>query len=119
MTATNGTATTQTALLDTELAKAQQPIGLSFKVIATDRAGSRFGQSLADKRFPLRLIATAFEVASYMPAVESLPDGISAKDLSSQYGAKTDPRFLKRLREIDQSVLLLPGYQTTGTVFGR
>ena len=106
-------------MLDAELSKAQRPIGLSFKVIAADRAGSRFGRSLVDKRFSLRLLATAFEVASYMPEVDSLPDGISAKDLNSQYGAKTDPRFLKRLREIDQSVLLLPGYRTTGAVFGR
>jgi hypothetical protein len=119
MTATSGADTSQSALLDGELSKAQQPVGLSFKVIAADRAGSRFGQSLADKRFSLRLIATAFEVASYMPQVDSLPEGISAKGLTSQYGSKTDPRFLKRLREIDQSILLLPGYRTTGAVFGR
>ena len=119
MTAINGADASQTALLDTELSKAERPVGLSFKVVAADRAGSRLGQSLVDKRFSLRLLATAFEVASYMPEVDSLPDGISAKDLNSQYGAKTDPRFLKRLREIDQSVLLLPGYRTTGSVFGR
>ena len=86
------------------LSKAQRPSGLSFKVIAADRAGSRFGRSLVDKRFTLQLLATSFEVASYMPEVDSLPDGISAKDLNSQYGAKTDPRFLKQLREIDQRV---------------
>jgi hypothetical protein len=114
--AANGGDATQTAALDTELGK---PNGLSFKIIAADRAGSRFGQSLVDKRFSLRLLATAFEVASYMPEVDSLPDGVSAKDVTSQYGEKTDPRFLKRLREIDQSVLLLPGYRSTGVTFGR
>ncbi len=119
MTATNGADATQSALLDAELSKAQRPVGLSFKVIAADRAGSRFGRSVVDKRFPLRLLATSFEVASYMPEVDSLPDGISAKDLSSQFGGKTDPRFLKQLQEIDQHVLLLPGYRTTGSVFGQ
>ena len=104
-TAATSADTVQTALLDAELSKAQRPTGFSFKVIAADRAGSRFGRSLVDKRFSLRLLATDFEVASYMPEIDSLPDGISAKDLKSQYGAKTDPRFVKRLKEIDQSVL--------------
>ncbi len=119
LTVTIGAEAAQKAVLDAELIKAQRPSGLSFKVIAADRAGSRFGRSLVDKRFTLRLLSLAFEVASYMPEVDSLPDGISAKDLNLQYGAKTDARFVKRLQEIDQSVLLLPGYRTTGTVFGR
>jgi hypothetical protein len=119
LTATNGAEVTQTALLDTELGKATRPSGFSFKVVAADRAGSRFGRSVVDKRFSLRLLAMSFDVASYMPDVDSLPDGISAKDLNSRYGAKTDPRFLKRLQEIDERVLLLPGYRTTAAAFGR
>jgi hypothetical protein len=118
-TATTNAETSQAALLDVEISKAQQPGGLSFKVIAADRAGSRFGRSLVDKRFTLRLLSMSFDVVSYMPNVESLQDGLSAKDLNSQFGIKTDPRFVKRLREIDQSVLLLSGYRTTGAVFGR
>jgi hypothetical protein len=119
LTATTSVEATQNALIDVELSKAQRPSGVSFKVIAADRAGIRFGRSLVDKRFSLRLLALGFEVASYMPVVDSLPDGISAKELNSQYGVKTDPRFLKRLTEIDQSVLLLPGYRSTGSAFGR
>jgi hypothetical protein len=119
MTAASGADAIQSALLDAELGKAQRPIGLSFKIIAADRAGSRFGRSIVEKRFPLRLLATSFEVASYMPEIDSLPDGMSAKDLGSQYGGKTDSRFLKQLQEIDQHVLLLPGYRATGSVFGR
>jgi hypothetical protein len=119
LTAMNGTEETQASALDAELQKAQRPRGFSFKVIAADRAGSRFGRSLVDGRFSLRTLATGFEVASYLPEVDSLPDGISAKDFSSQYGTKTDPRFLKRLQEIDQHVLRLPGYRTTGFNFGR
>jgi hypothetical protein len=115
-TAANGGDATQAAALDTELSK---PNGLSFKIIAADRAGGRFGQSLVDKRFSLRLLASTFEVVSYMPEINSLPDGISAKDVKLHYGDKSDPRFLKRLWEIDQSVLLLPGYRSTGATFGR
>jgi hypothetical protein len=119
LTAASGGDATQAAALDAELIKAQRPSGLSFKVIAADRAGSRFGRSLADKRFTLQLLATTFEVASYMPEIDSLPDGISAKDLKLKFGTKTDPRFLKQLQEIDQRVLLLPGYRTAASVFGR
>jgi hypothetical protein len=118
-TASTNAETSQAALIDVEISKALRPGGLSFKVIASDRAGSRFGRSLVDKRFTLRWLATTFEVASYMPEIDSLPDGLAAKDLNSQFGVKTDPRFAKKLREIDQSVLLLPGYRTTGAVFGR
>jgi hypothetical protein len=119
LTASNGGDSTQTVALDTEISKAQRPSGLSFKVIAADRAGSRFGRSVVDKRFSLRLLATSFEVASYMPEVDSMPDGISAKDLNAKYGDKTDPRLLKQLQEIDQRVLLLPGYRTTAAAFSR
>jgi hypothetical protein len=118
-TAATNADTAQAALLDTEISKASQPGGLSFKVIAADRAGSRFGRSLIDKRFTLRSLVTAFEVESFMPEIDSLPDGLSAKDLKSQFGIKTDPRFAKKLREIDQSVLLLPGYRSTGALFGH
>jgi hypothetical protein len=118
-TATTEAEMSQTALLDAELAKAGRPSGFSFKVITADRAGSRFGRSLVGKRFTLRAIASTFEVASYMPEIDSQPDGISAKDLNLQYGTKTDPRFLKRLQEIDQGILALPGYRTTSPIFGR
>jgi hypothetical protein len=117
--AATGIEATQTALLELELTKAQRPMGVSFKIIAADRAGSRFGRSLVDKRLSLRSLSTTFEVASFMPDIDALPDGISAKDLNLQFGVKTDPRFLKRLKDIDQSVLLLPGYRIMGTAIGR
>ncbi len=116
-TALSGAAKAQESSIEAALAQAQQPVGLSFKTIAADRAGSRFGRSLVEKRFPLRQIATTFQVASFMPDINSLPDGVTAKDLIAQYGIKTDPRFLKRLEEIDQSVLLLPGYRLPATLF--
>jgi hypothetical protein len=119
LTAASGADATQSATLDAELLKAQRPGGFSFKVIAADRAGSRFGRSLVDKRFTLQLLATTFEVASYMPEIDSLPDGISAKDLNLKFGNKNDSRLLKQLQEIDQHVLLLPGYRTGTSVFGH
>jgi hypothetical protein len=54
-----------------------------------------------------------------MPPVDKLSDGISAKDLTAKYGAKTDSRFVKQLQDIDQRVLVLPGYLATGATFGK
>ncbi len=104
----------QTAALEAELQKAEQPSGLNFKAIAADRAGARFGKSLMEKRFSLNRLAATFTVAAFMPDIQSLPEGVSAKDLASQYGKKDDPRLVKQLREIDQQTLLLPGYRSTG-----
>jgi hypothetical protein len=119
LTATNGADVTQSAFLDLELQRAQRPTGLSFKVVTADRAGSRFGRSLVEKRFPLRMVAAKFEVASYMPSIDALADGITAKDFASKYGAKDDARLRKKLQEIDQSVIVLPAYLATGPTFGK
>ena len=108
---------TQATSIDVAVGRSQLPTGLSLKAFATERSGNRFGRALADKRFSLRLLSAGFDVASYMPELDALPDGISAKDLSAQYGSTTDPRFLKRLQEIDQSLLLLPGYRSTDKLF--
>jgi hypothetical protein len=118
LTATNGADATQNGALDAELVDAQRPIGFSFKDVAADRAGARFGRSLVEKRFTLKALASSFDIASYMPPIDKLPDGISAKDLTEKFGVKSDPRFKKQLQDIDQSVLVLPGYLTTGAVFG-
>jgi hypothetical protein len=117
--ATSGADATQTSALDAELLDAQRPGGFSFKHIAADRAGARFGRSVVDKRFTLHALASSFDVASYMPPVDKLSDGISAKDLTAKYGAKTDSRFVKQLQDIDQRVLVMPGYLATGATFGK
>jgi hypothetical protein len=119
LTATNGADATKAAALDAELLDARRPGGFSFKHIAADRAGARFGRSVVDKRFRLHTLATSFDVASYMPPVDKLADGISAKDLTAKYGSKTDARFVKQLQDMDQRVLVLPGYLATGATFGK
>jgi hypothetical protein len=102
-----------------ELQNADRPGGLSFKVIAADRAGSRFGRSLMDKRITLGMIVSAFDVASFMPPVDSLPDSITAERFASQYGKASDPRFLQKLREIDERILLLPAYRPADSFLSR
>src|SRR6185369_126401 len=94
LTAAMGPDAAQPAILDLELQLAQQPSGFSFKYIAADRAGSWFGRTLKEKRLSLGTISRMYTVASFMPDVEKLPDGIAAKDLAAEYGKQTDPRFV-------------------------
>jgi hypothetical protein len=119
LTAITGNQATQAAALESEFQKASRPGGFSFKTVAADRAGCRFGKSLMDKRFTLFMLESKFSVASFMPEVDSLPDGISAKDLTERFGKTNDPRFVDTLHEIDKSVLLLPIYRATGPNFGK
>lgn len=110
---------TESALLDLSLQQARRPAGMSFKVIAADRAGSRFGRSVVERRFSLAMLAAGFDVASFVPELDSLPDGVTAKDFATQFGDKDDPRFVKKLRELDERTLLLPGYRQTVLGSGR
>ena len=79
--------------------------------MAADRAGVRFAEGVLSRRFPLQLVGQAFSLASFMPEVKDLPEGLSAADVASQYGTAGDPRFQKRLYEIDQRIQLLPPYR--------
>ncbi len=106
-----GAKAAQSSLLDQEIANAERPIGFSFKVVAADRAGSRFGRGVVDKHVSLGALGYGFKVASFMPEIDSLSDGISANDLKTQYGSKNDSRLTQQLRAIDERLLLLPGYR--------
>src|SRR4029078_2754870 len=114
-----GAEAAQPAILQLEFQLAQQPGGFSFKNIAADRSGSRCGRTLKEKRLSLGTVAKMFDVSAFMPEVDKLQDNIAPKDLAAQYGTHTDPRFAKKLGEIDQQVMVLPGYRLTTSVFGR
>jgi hypothetical protein len=117
LTSVSGAETVQTAAVDRAVQDADRPGGMSFKVLAADRAGCRFGKNVIEKRLSLGKLAATFSVASFMPDVAPLPEGVSTKDFAAQYGTKTDPRFLKKLREIDDRTMILPGYEAVGPVF--
>jgi len=98
---------------------AQGSSGLSFADIAADRAGVRFADGILNKRVPFGMLPQIFAVKAFMPAVEGLPEGLSAGDLESQFGGKDDPRFRKQLAEIDRRILALPAYRPIDVQFGR
>jgi hypothetical protein len=119
LTAAIGAEAANAAGLAKEFLDAQGTSGLSFADLAADWAGVRFADGILNKRVPLGLLPQTFTVKAFMPAVDALPEGISAADLKSQYGGKDDPRFRKQLNEIDRRILALPPYRPIQLQFSR
>jgi len=109
----------QENLLDAALNNAVRSGGLSFQQIAADRAGCRFASALLGRKVSLTMLASKLPISSFMPDVDSFPENISAKDLAEQYGKKSDPRFVKQLKEIDDRIDALPVYRAIATGFSR
>lgn len=111
LTAALGAQAADAAGLAKEMLDAQAGSGLSFADIAADRAGVRFANGILNKRVPLRLLPQLFSVATFMPAVDGLPEEITAAQLKSQFGDQDDRRFRQQLEEIDRRILGLPPYR--------
>jgi hypothetical protein len=111
LTSTLGGPAAQAAGVAKELVDAQGASGFSFADIAADRAAARFASGVLAKQIPLRLLAESFSVASFMPEVDGLPEGLSAAQFKDQFGAARGPRFDKQIAEIDQRILELPPYR--------
>ncbi len=70
-----------------------------------------FAGGVINKRFSLEVVSDSFRVPVYMPAVADLPEGLSAAELASQFGAQSDSRFQQQLQQINQRLLQLPPYR--------
>jgi hypothetical protein len=90
---------------------AQGASGFSFADIAADRAGVRFGNGVLNGRFAVRSLATSFQVETFMPVVDALPEGFSAAQFRSEYGKKEAPKVLQELKRIDERINALPPYR--------
>ena len=94
-----------------ELADSQGPSGFSFADLAADTAGIEFAKSVRGNPKQLGTIAKEFRVEEFVPSVEGLPEGISAKRLTQDYGKTDDPRFAAKLDEIRRRIEALPAYR--------
>jgi hypothetical protein len=119
LTAAIGAEAANAAGLAKEFLDAQGGSGLSFADLAADRAGVRFADGILNKRVPLGLLPQTFTAAAFMPGIDGLPEGLSAADVKSQYGAKDDPRFRQQLQKIDGRILALPPYRPIDLQFSR
>src|SRR5690606_18673243 len=85
--------------------------GFSFADVAADKAGIRFAQHVADRETTLAQLAQGFSVRSFVPAVENLPEGMTAAQVLAQKASSEGDRFEERLAEIDRLVAELPAYR--------
>jgi hypothetical protein len=71
-----------------------------------------------DRRCSLPMLAATFNVSSFMPTVDGLPEKLSADELAAQFGNENDPRFQKQLAEIEQRIARLPPYRPATPALG-
>jgi hypothetical protein len=121
LTATMGADAARAAGVTKELVDAHGASGFSFADLAADRAGVRFAEGLLGNQLKLNSIAQGFSAGAFMPAIDNLPEGLTAVEVAAQFGSKGDARFRKLLGAIDQRIKLLPPYrpQDIQGAFGR
>lgn len=96
--------------LTKELLDSARTSGFSFADLAADRAGIAFAKALlAGKITPIQ-VADRFSTEAFMPHLDGLPEGLTAKQFAEQYGGVNDARFLKLVAEIDARIAMLSGY---------
>jgi hypothetical protein len=118
--ATMGGDAARTAGMAKELVDAHGGSGFSFADIGADRAGVRFAEGVLSNRLKLSTIAQGYSVTAFMPAIDDLPEGLTAVEVAKQFGTQKDARFAKQLQTIDQRIQLLPPYRPpdTSSAFG-
>ena len=90
--------------------------GFSFADLAADKAGAKFGDEIGKGHITLAELADNFTVASFLPQVDDLPEGIRFKDLIAQFGSNTDDaRFQAQLQTITKRLDSLPGYSNASS----
>ncbi|HEX2475909.1 MAG TPA: hypothetical protein VHK01_14255 [Lacipirellulaceae bacterium] len=109
--ATMGGDAARAAGIAKELVDAHGGSGFSFADIAADRAGVRFAEGVLHNQLKLSTVAQGYSVNTFMPAIDNLPEGLTAVEVAKRFGTQKDARFLKELRAIDQRIQLLPPYR--------
>lgn len=84
--------------------------GFSFKDYCANLAGIELAkQVLGDP--DILLEEQFFLVADYVPAMDSLQEGLSSEVFRAKYGSTSDTRFLEQRTRIVEVVVQLPAYQ--------
>lgn len=112
--ASTGAVAAEAAGMAKELLDANGGTGFSFADLAADRAGVEFARRVMDNKLALPMLAHTFSVPAFVPAVKDLPENLNAVEFAQQFSGKEDDRFQKQLHAIDQRILNLPPYRSTG-----
>jgi hypothetical protein len=94
-----------------EIKDAHGESGFSFVDLSADIAGIAFATHVLNGKIPLDKVADSFNIHDYMPDIKDLPEGISWKKFTDDYGGLADSRYQKIRAEIQKRILELPSYK--------
>ena len=112
--AAGGSALADAAGLYKEIKDSQGGSGFSFKDLAADRAGTRFGELATRSRSSARRlqdeVASGVDDYALLPATAGLPHTMSARELERRVGAIGSPGFQRLQEEIERRLDAMPLY---------
>ena len=86
--------------------------GFSFADLAADRAGTRFGQLVAQDSTRLKnALRGTLTDAELAPPLGGLPEYLSADEFQRRFGGRGNAAYQQQLREIERRVAALPLYR--------
>lgn len=100
LTASFGAVPAEAAGLAKEHADARGGSGFSFADLLADFAGIALANQVLREKAALQSIAGGFTVASRVPPIDDLAEGLSQEDLRVQYGEPADVRFRQAVQQV-------------------
>ena len=86
--------------------------GFSFADLAADRAGTRFGELVAEgsSRLDVALRGSLGD-SDLAPSLDGLPEALSEAEFQRRYGGRDNPAYRQLLSEIERRLAALPLYR--------
>lgn len=95
-----------------ELEDARRGSGFSFADLAADRAGTRFGELLAQPAGRIdRLLAGPVGDAELLPRLDDLPEYLGEREFRRRYGGLDGPAYRRLADEIERRLDAMPLYR--------
>jgi len=88
--------------------------GFSFNDIATNRAGTRFGEYAANPALAQKLqrqLSMGIGEKDIMPATDDLPESLPEKEFLKRFGGIGAPPYKKMMADIERRIAALPLYR--------
>jgi len=101
--------------VDKELGDAEKGSGFSFIDLASDRAGTRFGQmavaSAKQARELQRIMSTSEDYTTIIPDIKGLPEQMDNRVFKKRFGGPGSKLYQNMIAEIDERIGSLPLYK--------
>ena len=89
--------------------------GFSFKDVAADRAGTRFGElAVSNKESALRMqrqVAAGIRDSDILPRVADLPEFMPETEFKKRFGSIGSPAYKRMMDDIERRIATLPLYR--------